>query len=92
MVTMTGSECPSFVHCPDAVAQPVGARGGVDPFIAQIACVSTSHRTQEAKSVSVPTHALKRTLGDRLVLEGKADWCDLRLVTPLHIAIPAAER
>jgi ATP-dependent helicase/nuclease subunit B len=34
----------------------------------------------------VQTHALGRTLGDRLVLEG-SDWANLRFVTPLDIAL-----
>ena len=35
---------------------------------------------------SCPTHAIGRTLGDRLVLEG-TDWANLRFVTPLDIAL-----
>src|SRR6476661_9918016 len=58
--------------------------GGVDPFVAQLACLCTAHRTR-AKWVFVPTHALGRTLGDRLVLEG-TDWANLRFVTPLDVA------
>ena len=34
----------------------------------------------------MPTHAIGRTLGDRLVLEG-TDWANLRFVTPLDIAL-----
>jgi RecB family exonuclease len=68
------------------VAQCVGAGGGVDPFVAQLACLCTTHRTR-AKWVFVPTHAIGRTLGDRLVLEG-TDWANLRFVTPLDIALP----
>jgi hypothetical protein len=34
----------------------------------------------------VPTHAIGRTLGDRLVLEG-TDWANLRFVTPLDVAL-----
>ena len=33
----------------------------------------------------VPTHAIGRMTGDRLVLEG-LDWANLRFVTPLDIA------
>jgi len=59
--------------------------GGVDPFVAQLACLCTTHRTR-AKWVFVPTHAFGCTLGDRLVLEG-TDWANLRFVTPLDIAL-----
>ncbi len=57
----------------------------MDPFVAQLAHLCTAHRTR-AKWVFVPTHALGRTLGDRLVLEG-TDWANLRFVTPLEIAL-----
>ncbi|MEP7310498.1 MAG: PD-(D/E)XK nuclease family protein [Acidobacteriota bacterium] len=57
----------------------------MDPFVAQLACLCTTHRTR-AKWVFVPTHAIGRTLGDRLVLEG-TDWANLRFVTPLDIAL-----
>jgi ATP-dependent helicase/nuclease subunit B len=57
----------------------------MDPFIAQLASLCTVDRTR-AKWVFVPTHALGRTLGDRLVLEG-TDWANLRFVTPLDIAL-----
>jgi len=35
----------------------------------------------------VPTHALGRTLGERVALEGP-NWLNLRFVTPLDIALP----
>lgn len=57
----------------------------MDPFVAQLAHLCTAHRTR-AKWVFVPTHAVGRTLGDRLVLEG-TDWANLRFVTPLDIAL-----
>jgi hypothetical protein len=57
----------------------------VDPFVAQLVRLCTTHRTR-TKWVFVPTHALGRTLGDRLVLEG-TDWANLRFVTPLDIAL-----
>src|SRR5437867_240514 len=57
----------------------------VDPFVAQLARLCTTHRTR-AKWVFVPTHAIGRMLGDRLVLEG-TDWANLRFVTPLDIAL-----
>lgn len=55
-----------------------------DPFISQLRelCVAAPTR---AKWVFVPTHAIGRMLGDRLVLEGH-DWANLRFVTPLDIA------
>src|SRR6187455_3763454 len=57
----------------------------MDLFVAQLAHLCKAHRTR-AKWVFVPTHALGRTLGDRLVLEG-TDWANLRFVTPLDIAL-----
>jgi hypothetical protein len=57
----------------------------VDPFVAQVARLCAIHRTR-AKWIFVPTHAIGRTLGDRLVLEG-TDWANLRFVTPLDIAL-----
>ena len=39
-----------------------------------------------AKWVFVPMHAVGRTLGERLVLEG-TDWANLRFVTPLEVAL-----
>jgi hypothetical protein len=56
-----------------------------DPFVDQLAGLCRAHPTR-AKWVFVPTHAVGRTLGDRLVLEG-ADWLNLRFVTPLSIAL-----
>jgi hypothetical protein len=47
--------------------------------------LAVEHRSR-AKWVFVPTHALGRTLGDRLVLEG-TNWANLRFVTPLDIAL-----
>ena len=44
-----------------------------------------AHPTR-AKWVFVPAHAIGRTIGDRLVLEG-TDWANLRFVTPLDIAL-----
>ncbi len=39
-----------------------------------------------AKWIFVPSHAIGRTIGDRLVLEG-TDWANLRFVTPLDVAL-----
>jgi ATP-dependent helicase/nuclease subunit B len=57
----------------------------VDLFIAQLKHLCASYPTR-AKWVFVPSHAIGRTLGDRLVLEG-TDWANLRFVTPLDIAL-----
>jgi ATP-dependent helicase/nuclease subunit B len=56
----------------------------MDPFVAQIARLCAERPTR-AKWVFVPSHALGRTLGDRLALGG-VDWANLRFVTPLDIA------
>src|ERR1700738_614102 len=83
---MADSGFPSFVGNPDIASQNIGVQGGgVDPFVAQLARLCTTHRTR-AKWVFVPTHALGRTLSDRLALEG-TDWVNLRFVTPLDIAL-----
>lgn len=55
-----------------------------DPFISQLADLCAAAPTR-AKWVFVPTHAIGRMIGDRLVLEG-LDWANLRFVTPLDIA------
>jgi RecB family exonuclease len=57
----------------------------VDPFVAQLARLCTTYRTR-AKWVFVPTHALGRTLGERIALEG-TNWLNLRFVTPLDVAL-----
>jgi ATP-dependent helicase/nuclease subunit B len=57
----------------------------MDPFIAQLKDLCKAHPTR-AKWVFVPTHAIGRTLGDRLVLEG-TNWANLRFVTPLDVAL-----
>jgi len=59
--------------------------GGVDPFVAQLARLCTAHRTR-AKWVFVPTHAIGRTLGERIALDG-TNWLNLRFVTPLDVAL-----
>src|SRR5688572_4882664 len=55
------------------------------PFVAQLADLCRVHTTR-AKWVFVPTHAIGRTIGDRLVLAG-TDWANLRFVTPFEIAL-----
>jgi RecB family exonuclease len=57
----------------------------VDPFVDQLKRLCGVYRTR-AKWVFVPTHAIGRTLGERLVLEG-TDWANLRFVTPLDVAL-----
>src|SRR5438046_3511226 len=57
----------------------------MDPFLEQLKGLCANYPTR-AKWVFVPTHALGRTLGDRLVLEG-TNWANLRFVTPLDIAL-----
>ncbi len=57
----------------------------VEPFVLQLSNLCTAQGTR-AKWVLVPTHAIGRTLGDRLVLEG-TDWLNLRFITPLELAV-----
>ena len=57
----------------------------MDPFLEQLKALCKAHPTR-AKWVFVPTHAIGRTLADRLVLEG-TDWANLRFVTPLDVAL-----
>ena len=57
----------------------------MDAFVDQLKGLCVGYPTR-AKWVFVPTHAIGRTLGDRLVLEG-TDWANLRFVTPLDIAL-----
>jgi len=59
-----------------------------DPFVTQLAELCRIERTR-AKWVVVPTHAIGLTLGDRLAREG-CDWANVRLATPLDIAIRMA--
>lgn len=56
-----------------------------DPFVAQLKQLCASFPTR-AKWVLVPTHAIGRTLADRLVLEG-TDWANLHFVTPYDVAL-----
>jgi ATP-dependent helicase/nuclease subunit B len=57
----------------------------LDTFVDQLKGLCAAYRTR-AKWVFVPTHAIGRTLGERLVLEG-TDWANLRFVTPLDVAV-----
>jgi RecB family exonuclease len=57
----------------------------VDPFVDQLIRLCTAYPTR-AKWVLVPTHAIGRTLGERIALGG-TNWLNLRFVTPLDIAL-----
>jgi hypothetical protein len=57
----------------------------MDLFVDQLKQLCRTFPTR-SKWVFVPAHAIGRTLGDRLALEG-TDWANLRFVTPLDIAL-----
>jgi RecB family exonuclease len=57
----------------------------MDPFVQQLADLSRAHVTRN-KWVFVPSHAIGRTLGERIALDG-TNWLNLRFVTPLDIAL-----
>lgn len=57
----------------------------MDPFVQQLASLCRQHVTR-SKWVFVPSHALGRTIGERIALEG-TNWLNLRFVTPLDIAL-----
>ena len=63
----------------------VRLEANLDPFVDQLKHLCVAYPTR-AKWVFVPTHAIGRTLGERIVLEG-TDWLNLRFVTPLDIAL-----
>ena len=50
-------------------------------FVEQLAWLCREHVTRN-KWVFVPTHAIGRTLGERIALSG-TNWLNLRFVTPL---------
>jgi hypothetical protein len=58
----------------------------VDPFVDQVKRLCVAHPTR-SKWIFVPTHAIGRTLCERIALEG-TNWLNLRFVTPLDIALP----
>jgi hypothetical protein len=60
----------------------------VDPFVDQLKALCAAHSTR-SKWVFVPTHAIGRTIGERLALEG-TDWANLRFVTPFDLALEIA--
>jgi hypothetical protein len=57
----------------------------MDPFVQQLADLCRTHVTR-AKWVIVPSHAIGRTLGERIALSG-TNWLNLRFVTPLDLAL-----
>ena len=57
----------------------------MDLFVQQLAALCRQHVTR-SKWVFVPSHALGRTIGERIALEG-TNWLNLRFVTPLDIAL-----
>ena len=57
----------------------------MDPFVSQLAGLCREHVTR-CKWVFVPSHAVGRTLGERIALEG-TNWLNLRFVTPLDVAL-----
>jgi len=58
------------------------------PFVSQLASLCKAHVTRN-KWVFVPSHAIGRTIGERLTLDG-TNWLNLRFVTPLDVAIRMA--
>jgi len=60
----------------------------MDPFVEQLASLCRDHVTRN-KWVFVPSHALGRTLGERIALSGTS-WLNLRFVTPLDVALRMA--
>jgi hypothetical protein len=61
----------------------------MDQFVEQLASLCRAHVTR-SKWVFVPSHALGRTIGERIALEG-TNWLNLRFVTPLDIALRMAQ-
>jgi RecB family exonuclease len=57
----------------------------MDPFVQELAALCRAQVTR-SKWVFVPTHAIGRTLGERIALEG-TNWLNLRFVTPLDVAL-----
>jgi ATP-dependent helicase/nuclease subunit B len=60
----------------------------MDPFLDQLGRLCHAEPTR-AKWVFVPSHAVGRTLGERLGLEG-TNWANLRFVPPLDVALQMA--
>src|SRR5215831_17618646 len=57
----------------------------MDLFVQQLAGLCRAQVTR-CKWVFVPTHAIGRTLGERIALDG-TNWLNLRFVTPLDVAL-----
>jgi RecB family exonuclease len=57
----------------------------VDPFVDQLTRICIAYPTR-SKWVLVPTHAIGRTLGERIAREG-TNWLNLRFATLLDIAL-----
>ena len=57
----------------------------MDPFLDQLKGLCAAHPTR-SKWVFVPSHAIGRTIGERIALNG-TNWLNLRFVTPLDIAL-----
>src|SRR3954452_23184429 len=57
----------------------------MDPFVLQLAELCRSQVTR-CKWVFVPSHAVGRTIGERIALSG-TNWLNLRFVTPLDVAL-----
>jgi hypothetical protein len=57
----------------------------MDPFVLQLSELCRAHVTR-SKWVFVSTHAIGRTIGERIALGG-TNWLNLRFVTPLDIAL-----
>lgn len=60
----------------------------MDPFVSQLAALCREYPTRN-KWVFVQSHAVGRTLGERIALEG-TNWANLRFVTPLDLAVRMA--
>ena len=69
----------------EAAASPTPSARPADPFLDFLASLCRNHPTR-SKWVFVPSHALGRTIGERLALSG-TNWLNLRFVTPLDIAL-----
>jgi RecB family exonuclease len=60
-------------------------KADMNPFVDQLKRLCILHPVR-AKWVFVPTHAIGRTLGERIAREGR-NWLNLRFITPLDIAL-----
>jgi ATP-dependent helicase/nuclease subunit B len=57
----------------------------MDAFVHQLSELCRTHVTR-AKWVLVPSHAIGRTIGERIALGG-TNWLNLRFITPLDLAL-----